>query len=107
MGPFFAKPDSRGEIPAEDFVGKVLSYLYRTVFGIYNIKANPAGNLSYDDFFNPAEDIFGNKLIATDKLKEFFGIIGCTFLDGKGSRIDVAAEPEPEEVATEPDDTEE
>lgn len=94
MGPFFAKPDPRGEISAEDFVGKVLSYLYRTVFGIYNIEANPAGSLTYDDFFNPAEDIFGNKLIATDKLKDFFTKIDCILLDGSGNPIAGADEAE-------------
>lgn len=80
IGPFFIKGDNN-EIRAEDFVGKVLNYLYRNVFGIYNIEGNPSEALSYDSFYNPGEPIFGENVINISKLKEFFNLIGCNVDD--------------------------
>lgn len=78
IGPYFVKGNN-GEISAEDFVGKVLNYLYRAVFNIYNIDPNPRNSLSYDSFYNVGVSIFDNKIINTKKLEEFFKLIGCEF----------------------------
>ncbi len=111
MGPFFVKGNNSNEISAEDFVGKVLNYLYRTVFGTYNIENNPSNTLIYDDFFNANESIFGEKTINIDKLKEFFKSIECE-LDCSGKDIpegEIPSETEPEglddKVEPESDDT--
>lgn len=77
MGPFFINADETGEIKAKDFVGKVLHYLYRSVFGIYNIDMGASETLSYDSYFNARESIFDDKIINTVKLKDFFESIGC------------------------------
>lgn len=108
IGPFFVKGNN-GEISAEDFVGKVLNYLYRAVFNIYNIDPNPRNSLSYDSFYKVDVSIFDNDIINTEKLKEFFKLIGCEFNTSdelsKTSKNDDKSDSEYEEINNKEDET--
>lgn len=68
IGFFFCKPDIRGIISEEKFVGKVLFYLWNELFKDYGIDNQIANNVTYDMFYS---DVNGNVVINTNLVKEF------------------------------------